>query len=135
MARVLFVLQNPWRRGKVARRWDGYGWERALWNSQTGKRLCEYIPRGVEFKVINANPVAAGDIRTVRGPNCRYVQKQVHVFEPTLIVLLGRVAARLNGYLDTPVPVLCFPHPCYRLLSKVQTANYRRIIQEWCLER
>lgn len=128
MPRALFVLQNPWRRGRAAKQWDGPTWETALWQSQTGKRLREYIPEGVDACVINANPVVADNIRTVRPPDRDYVLHRVAQYEPDVLVLLGRIAQDGLRVLGLGIPVLCFPHPCWRLLSKQATAGYRKQI-------
>jgi hypothetical protein len=126
---LLFVLQNAWRRNLKQKRWTGKGWEKALWASQTGKRLREYIPEGCEFAVINSTPLSAEDIGTTFPPDVEYVKKHVASYSPGLVILLGKRAAKLGDEAGG-VKTLCFPHPCYRALTKEKTKEYKESIKK-----
>ncbi len=128
-SKVLFVLQNAWRReaSPGERDWDDETWELALWQCQTGKRLREYIPDGVAFKVINASRDVANNGKAVYSADLDHVTLAIYQYSPDVVVLLGVEAQRLRRELYD-VRILSMAHPCWRELSKVVTAAYREDI-------
>jgi len=128
--RILFVLQNAWRHGARPgeRDWNNASWIIALWRCMTGKRLREYIPDNVAYAVVNASRAVASEGKTVHRANLAHVAAAVHRYKPNIVVLLGREAQRLQHHLYN-VRIVCLPHPCWRLLTKRQTAGYRDYLQ------
>ena len=127
--RVLYILQNAWHRDAIhGERWDGPSWEAALWQSMTGKRLREMIPRGIEVGVMNATPLASNRCDDVLLPNPVYVVDRITQWRPHVVVLLGGQAKSLLR-LIRPACITA-PHPCYRQLSKGQTGDVAEIIRE-----
>lgn len=126
--KVLYVLQNAWRNGAKPgeRDWDGPTWLRALWRSQTGKRLREMIPDGIEYEVVNASPFVGSRAWNVFAADCVLMHSRMRRIRPDLVVLCGKVAQELApvvGQYNTPH--LDAPHPAWRRLSKAETADIR----------
>lgn len=132
--RVLFVLQNAWRRGAVEgeRDWNDRVWNRLLWRSQTGKRLREMIPDGIEYQVCNASPFVGNHSASAFPADPQHVLTQVRVYKPHLVVLLGSVAQEVRPHLPSRLGVLTGPHPAWRLLSKDETSRIRAAVKDYC---
>ncbi len=117
--RVLYVLQNAWRRsaqeGEITTGREA-AWERLLWRSQTGKRLKEMIPAGIPFRVMNASPLVGNHSKSRFQASLEHVWHQVVEYRPMVVVLLGTEAAKLEKQLPGP-QIVVGPHPCWRRWS------------------
>lgn len=131
--RVLFVLQNAWRKGARSGETEWLherAWERLLWRSQTGKRLKEIIPAGIVYDVVNASLNVGSHSAAVFAADSLLMHARMQRIQPDFVVLLGRVAEKL-----APVvarynrPCIIGPHPAWRLLSKVRTAELKEEIE------
>lgn len=133
--RVLFVLQNAWRRGAKEREREGEWlhektWLRLLWRSHTGKRLKEMIPDGIAYEVVNAT-LRIGDRAAATFPADRTLMHvRMQARRPDLVVLCGKVAQELRVTVDigNGCPYILAPHPAWRRLSKAQTAEVKEEI-------
>lgn len=137
MIDVLFVLQNAWRNGAPESgkaEWKPRYWRRALWRSQTSKRLREMIPEGITYEVCNASPLVGSTSKAVFQADRAHLDRVVARFCPSLTVLLGTVAHKAQPWLEPSTRVLTGPHPAYRTLFKATTAEIREKIMQ-CLER
>ncbi len=136
--RILFVLQNAWRRGaKPGEREDAHSdraWHWALWRSQTGKRLREIIPEEIfvlnHFKVVNASPFVGRQSFAVFAADSLLMHARMLNLQPELVVLCGKVAQNLAHVVEQHErPYILAPHPAWRMLSKVRTAEIRTEIE------
>ena len=135
MRPVLFVLQNAWRRGaKDGEREDQHSdrvWKRLLWRSQTGKRLREMIPDGIEYEVVNASLSVGSRSRATFAADCMLMHSRMKRIKPALVVLCGKVAQELVPVVkDYGTPFVAVPHPAWPRLPKTATANVREIIKD-----
>lgn len=130
---VLFVLQNAWRHGAVPGETDDRlrrAWSRLLWRSQTGKRLQEMIPEGIEYGVVNASPFVGSTSGSIFAADKVLMTLRLVRYRPHLVVLCGKVAEQLAPLLDEfGQGYLVTPHPAWRMLSKEQTASIKQDIE------
>lgn len=136
---VLFVLQNAWRRGAVPGEVESdhepRAWIRGLWRSQTSKRLREMIPEDMfsldTFEVVNASELVGNRASAVFAFDSVLMQSRLRLIQPSLVVLCGKVAQGLLPVVERyGLPYVLTPHPTWRLLSKVRTAEIRAEIEE-----
>lgn len=130
--RVLFVLQNAWRRGAKEGETEWLhekAWLRLLWRSMTGKRLKEMIPDGITYEVVNAT-LRIGDRAAAMFPaDCLLMHARMRNRRPDLVVLCGKVAQQLRLVVERyERPYILAPHPAWRVLSKARTAEVREEI-------
>lgn len=126
--RVMFVLQNAWRRGARPgdRDWNDRVWRWALWQSRTGRRLKLMIPAGVEFEVMNASPYVATHPSVRFEPDLDHVREELARWRPDVVVLLGAMSGKLAADLASPaLAIVTGPHPAHRLLSNTRIAMMR----------
>ncbi len=131
--RVLFVLQNAWRRSAKPGETEWLHekvWLRLLWRSMTGKRLREMIPDGIDFEVVNAT-LRIGDRAAATFPADRLLMlARLRSRRPDLVVLCGKVAQELTMIVGAyGYPCILAPHPAWRALPKTQTAEIREEIE------
>lgn len=135
--RILFVLQNAWRKGaKPGERESDHSeraWHRQLWRSQTGKRLREIIPEDIfvldKFVVVNASPFVGSRSFAVFAADSLLMHARMQRLQPELVVLCGKVAQELVHVVKQHErPYILAPHPAWRLLSKVRTAEIKEEI-------
>ena len=136
--RVLFVLQNAWRRGAVPGELESdhepRAWERGLWRSQTGKRLREMIPDdlmiSMQFEVVNASLRVGSHSTAVFAADSLLMHARMQRIQPDFVVLLGKVAEKLAPVVASyNRPCIIGPQPAWRLLSKVRTAELKEEIE------
>jgi len=125
--RVLFVLQNAWRRGWPAGKpWHSTSWANALWRSYTGRRLCEMIPVDADVFVCNGSPQVADNRRMFYLPDPCYVRRRVQETHPDYVLLLGKQAAKLEPLMrELGQAYGVAPHPAWRALTKQRTREIR----------
>ncbi len=133
---LLVVLQNPWARGKLAR--GGYHpatWRKELEASRTGRRLRHAIPSptvrgGWQASFVNASPVLA------KGPDGRHEASLPHLrralrrTQPDLVLACGLSAEEACRQVWAG-PLICVPHPAYRLLTNKLYDAAREMIATW----
>ena len=126
---VLFVFQNAWRRGAKPEEQTlrhERAWMRLLWRSQTGKRLLEMIPDGINFDVVNASPFVGRQSFASFTADALLMHARMQRLRPVLVVLCGKVAHGLAHVVEQHErPYLRVPHPASRRLSKAETARIR----------
>lgn len=131
---VLFVLQNSWRKGaKSGEQTIGRErvWMRLLWRSQTGKRLREMIPDGINFDVVNASPFVGRQSFAVFAADSLMMHARMQRLRPVLVVLCGKVAQGLAQVVEQyERPYIRVPHPASRQLSKAETARIREEVAD-----
>ena len=132
--KVLFVLQNAWRKGAKPGETDlerRGAWERLLWRSPTGKRLKEMIPDGIEGVVVNASPNVGSRSWAVFAADCMLMHARMKRIQPALVVLCGKVAQELVPVVkDYETPFVLAPHPAWRRLSKAAMIEIRETIRD-----
>lgn len=131
--RVLFVLQNAWRREakKGETEWlHEKAWLRLLWRSMTGKRLKEMIPDGIAYEVVNATLRIGNRAAATFPADHMLMHARMRNRRPDLVVLCGKVAQELRTVVSIGhnCPYILAPHPAWRLLSKAETARIRKEI-------
>lgn len=128
-SRVLFVLQNAWRKGAKPGEKDigrEKVWMRLLWRSQSGKRLTEMIPNGIAYDVVNASPFVGNRSFVSFVADSMLMNARMYERQPDLVVLCGKVAQELAHVVEQHGrPYILAPHPAWRALSKVRTAEIR----------
>lgn len=135
--RVLFVLQNAWRKGAKPGETDigrEKAWMRLLWRSQSGNRLREMIPADIDeqqsFIVCNASPFVGNQSFVAFVADSMLMNARMQRLRPDLVVLCGKVAQTLAHVVKQwETPYIIAPHPAWRLLSKVRTAEIRTEIE------
>ena len=115
---LLVFLQNPWTKKRVflGKPWDDEQWEKALWESRSGIRLAQVLPKRLTVAVRNANPIPTRHVTGIRYPDPVYVREQIGMFSPRLLLLCG-VEARKIVMMGFNIPFITMPHPAFRLLS------------------
>ncbi len=136
---VLFVLQNAWRKSAKAGERDvgrERVWDRLLWRSQTGRRLKEMIPEGIDFSVVNASALVGDHSASVYPVDMALMAMRLGRIKPDVVVLCGKVAAGLAPLVeDAQTTLVIAPHPAWRALSKEHTARIKEEIEIACLDR
>jgi hypothetical protein len=122
---VLFVLQNGYHSEKYQYR-NLEEWSVDLHRSHTGRRLIQYIPQGVEYKVINSTPIVGTDVNSCLDPDLSYMQEWITRLCPDVICACGYVAQKACDELN--VKHIKAPHPAWRALSKLKISEIRNQI-------
>jgi hypothetical protein len=132
---LLVILQNPYKKGELAKGWSRKRWQNEFERSHTRHRLFEAIPQGVEPVIINANPRLEDDVNYTPDPNVGYVRGQIRRKKPDLILACGQVAHKAMDIIRPRVLVIKMPHPTYRRLTKETTETVRVLLKYFlCLE-
>ena len=124
---ILFILQNAYTSDKHPFT-NEEEWGRELLRSQTGRRLKEMIPDGVEYKVINASPKIGADPDSLFKADFEHISKNIGKIRPTVIVACGVVAQAACECMG--IKCIKVPHPAWRQLSKQITRNIMLELQE-----
>jgi hypothetical protein len=114
----MVFLQNPWTKQRVflGKPWDCEQWEKAMWESRSGIRLAQILPKRLKVVVRNANPIPTRHVTGVRRPDPVYVREQVIKYAPKALLLCGN-EARTISTMGFNLPFVEMPHPAYRLLT------------------
>lgn len=128
MIDILFILQCAYYVDGKKRPYTV--WEKRLWKSHTGRRLKNYIPDGVSYKVINSTFRSGVESSACFPPNLEYIKRKVEEFNPKVIVPCGKVAKEVVCELG--LEYFPAPHPAWRQLSneyieKIRFEIYERI--------
>jgi hypothetical protein len=122
VAAVLFVLlQNTWHsqprlRARQIRLFGLEFWEESMWRGQTGRRLKIAIEGVSPVVVRNASPKVGSEASSVFPPDFKYVARQLAECQPTAVLACG-AQAEFAAVPLWPGPLLCIPHPAYRVLT------------------
>ena len=121
MGKLLVVLQCEYRDDCKRIPYDE--WLPRLWQSYTGKRLSEMLPVDTECYVTNATLEVGLDSSAVFPPDLIYLREVVDSIQPYAILACGQVAQQ--GIAGIGEQFIAAPHPAWRQLSKVHTAQIR----------
>jgi hypothetical protein len=124
-ADVIIFLQNPWSPAYAGTVWPRRSWLRALAASPTGRRL-RLLTDDLEC-VHNASPLCAADSKTVHAPDEAHVRAILGSCAPDVVVACGQHAEDALRRLWAG-PLLCLPHPTYRVLTNALYRRARRIL-------
>ena len=124
---ILFILQNAYQ-NKNHQFSNQEEWSRELTNSQTGRRLKEMIPAGVEFRVINASGFIGDNPNSVSEADTKHMRKLIKQIKPDIICACGKIAQ--DGCRKLGLDFIEAPHPAWRCLSKETTGNIRNLLGE-----
>jgi len=123
MIDVLFILQCAYYTNGRAPTLDV--WERRLLtSSHTGRRLREYIPPDVSYRVINSTLETGTTPDACFPPDAAYIRNKVDELKPKIVVACGKIAQQA---LDN-IPHIPAPHPAWRQLSKQHSSEIRNKI-------
>lgn len=98
-------------------------------NSQTGRRLKEFLPDNCTVEIINASPLIGGSVDSIFAPDPGYVSAKVNNIKPDCILALGNNAHKVVDMLG--LNAIKSYHPAYRALSKKITAEIKERISQW----
>lgn len=117
--KVVGFLQNPWSRVYAGGTWPRESWLRALWLSRSGQRLKLMLCDEIDYWFDNATPIVCENPRDVMPPDIEHIRKVLQEQKPNVIVAFGVHAA--NALLEIKeefsMPVMCLPHPTYRVVT------------------
>ena len=97
-------------------------------NCYTGKRLAEMLPT-LDVEIRNATP-KIGDMASsfIKADLC-YLQEEINKIQPKVILACGSSAQSAVDNINTNAKIIKAPHPAWRQLSKLRTAEIKRAVE------
>jgi hypothetical protein len=132
---LLIVLQNPWRKGRLRGGWSPGAWRREFLSSRSGVRLRSVLPeqghaQQWDVHYANACPTLAKDADGAFEPCLPHLRRALKRVQPDVVMACGALAeqacaAAWDG------PLVCVPHPAYRLVTTALYEAAREIVVNW----
>lgn len=117
--KVVGILQNAWSPYYAPGPWPRESWLRALDRSRTGQRLKLLGHESIEYWWDETTPVVADNPRTVIPADFNYMRSVLNEQQPKFIITFGMPAmnAMITIKEEFKQPVICLPHPTYRVVT------------------
>jgi hypothetical protein len=118
--KVVGFLQNPWSELYSGGTWPRESWLKALQRSRSGQRLrvLEAAVTGIEFWWDNTTPLVAESPDGVLPPDEAHIRQVLREQQPDVVVTFGEQARKALLPLWHG-PMVCLPHPAYRVVTNV----------------
>jgi hypothetical protein len=130
--KLLVVLQNPWRKGRLRRGYSPGAWRREFESSRSGIRLRAAMPIGGRWAVhyCNASPRLAQDADGVFQPHLPHLRRALRRVQPDLVLACGALAGQACAA-EWRGALVCVPHPAYRLVTTALYEGARQLVESW----
>jgi len=116
--KVVGILQNAWST-YWREHWPRNFWLEALKRSRTGQRLKHMDHEKIDMWYDEITPKIADNPRTVLPADLNYMRGYLNEQQPKYIITFGMPAMKAMVALRNEYkhPVLCVPHPTYRVVT------------------
>ncbi len=129
--RILVLLQNAYDKGSLAQGWSPARWRCEFESSRTGVRLRVAVPmERFEVRYANSgNGIGQGPDAKIP-VNCAHVCRALKRVKPAIVLACGEQASRC-AQIWHHGPLVCIPHPAFRLLTNTLLETCNRALSDW----
>jgi hypothetical protein len=127
--KILVLLQNAWAY-EPAEAWQYDSWVLALRASRSGQRLARIFGPCWDQVIFGNTTAKVGQGPDSRlPPDLNHVRALFNTHQPDIVLACGQQAERVASE-TWPGPLLCIPHPAYRVLKNSLLARAKKLLYD-----